>query len=602
MKKNVWTWMLAAGMVLAGCSDEMDVPGGETPSATGEGYIKIALNLPSTSGVGTRAEGDEDSNDQFNNGIGAEYNVGEDNYIVFFEGTSESAATFRAAYKLSGLDFSNANQDPSNITTTSSLIHEAPVKTSESNKMYALVVLNANGLISIGEGNTTMTIGKSATAGDNNSITTSSKLSDFYGAVLKLGADESLADFVGSGTNTFLMTNAPIAKLSGSDSNLSLSQDVTTLAEVNVYPTEAEAAATGVTPDPIYVERAVAKVTISAFPETLKPADEENPLNGAAISLTAWTLDNTNKSTKFVRDVTGDNAENPAWKSWVSIANTASTTGLANRFFGTVESPYRVYWAIDNNYSSTNAEDLKSVPDNALADNTWKTTWKDNSSNPVPIYCLENTFTPGTATPEDKATRVLFQVQVVPEIKEDGTSDTKATDFILGQDYSTLYTKTTFLAEVKEHFTAQGEGTPSFELADELNAKTYETAESLYSTDDENKPLFKSGVTEDNADEILEYFGGKILFYKNNIMYYSAASIKHFGEHYTPLVENDDDANYLGRYGVVRNNWYDMNVTKVGIGSPTVPGDEGNLDEEESYINVEINILSWAKREQNVEL
>ena len=84
-------------------------------------------------------------------------------------------------------------------------------------------------------------------------------------------------------------------------------------------------------------------------------------------------------------------------------------------------------------------------------------------------------------------------------------------------------------------------------------------------------------------------------------MYYAATYIKHFGEHYTQLVDMEG-ANYLGRYGVVRNNWYDMNVTKVGIGSPTVPGDEGNLDEEESYINVEINILSWAKREQNVEL
>ena len=114
--------------------------------------------------------------------------------------------------------------------------------------------------------------------------------------------------------------------------------------------------------------------------------------------------------------------------------------------------------------------------------------------------------------------------------------------------------------------------------------------------------MFKSGVTSENADNILKYFGNKIFFYKNNIMYYAATYIKHFGEHYTPLSETAQNPNYLGRYGVVRNNWYDMNVTKVGIGSPTVPGDEGNLDEEESYINVEINILSWAKREQDVEL
>ena len=246
-----------------------------------------------------------------------------------------------------------------------------------------------------------------------------------------------------------------------------------------------------------------------------------------------------------------------------------------------------------------------SVGENATADNTWTTSWKDNSNNPVPLYCLENTFTPGTGAPQANATRVLFQVQVTPEIQEDGTAagedDTKVTDFIMGQDYSTLYTKTTFLAEVKEHFTAAGDGTPEFTLTENIDAKIYDTEESLYSTADGNTPLFASGVTETNAKEILDYFGGKIFFYKDNIMYYAATYIKHFGEHYTPLVDTEG-ANYLGRYGVVRNNWYDMNVTKVGIGSPTVPDDGGNLDDEESYINVEINILSWAKRTQDVEL
>ena len=588
MKKNVWTWMLAAGMVLAGCSDDLDENGGggNNPSANGEGYIKIALNLPSTSGVGTRTE----ANDQFNNGIGAEYNVGDDNYIFFFEGTAENSATYKGAYKLTGLDFSNANTDPSNVTTTSSVIMEAPVKTAETNKMYALVILNANGLVDISSG-----------VKINNEDMSNPTLQNFYQKVLTLSDFDT--KFLGANKNTFLMTNAPIASLSGSDSNLSSKQSVTTLAEVTVYPTEGDAAIADA--DPIYVERAVAKVTISAFPSKLEPADENSVLKDAAIELKAWTLDNTNKSTKLVRDVTGTNVDTEGWKSWLNITNTATPAVTANRFFGTSENPYRVYWAIDNNYSTTTDGALNSVDENATADNTWTTSWKDGSSNPVPLYCLENTFTPGTGAPQANATRVLFQVQVTPEIKEDGTaareSDTKVTDFIMGQDYSKLYTKTTFLNEVKEHFTAAGEGSPVFTLTADINAKIYDTAESLYSTDGGNTPLFASGVTAANAADILESFGGKIFFYKNNIMYYAATYIKHFGEHYTQLVDTEG-ANYLGRYGVVRNNWYDMNVTKVGIGSPTVPGDEGNLDEEESYINVEINILSWAKREQNVEL
>ena len=202
MKKNVWTWMLAAGMVLAGCSDDLDENGGggNNPSATGEGYIKIALNLPSTSGVGTRTE----ANDQFNNGIGAEYNVGEDNYIFFFEGTTESSATYRGAYKLTGLDFSNANADPSNVTTTSSVIMEAPVKTMETNKMYVLVILNANGLVDISNG-----------VKINNEDMSNPTLQSFYQKVLTLSTFD--ANFLGANKNTFLMTNAPIASLSGNN-------------------------------------------------------------------------------------------------------------------------------------------------------------------------------------------------------------------------------------------------------------------------------------------------------------------------------------------------------------------------------------------------
>ena len=60
MKKNVWTWMLAAGMVLAGCSDDLDENGGGGNNVLdGEtSFVKVALNLPSTSGsIGSGAFG-----------------------------------------------------------------------------------------------------------------------------------------------------------------------------------------------------------------------------------------------------------------------------------------------------------------------------------------------------------------------------------------------------------------------------------------------------------------------------------------------------------------------------------------------------------------
>lgn len=60
------------------------------------------------------------------------------------------------------------------------------------------------------------------------------------------------------------------------------------------------------------------------------------------------------------------------------------------------------------------------------------------------------------------------------------------------------------------------------------------------------------------------------------------------------------EANWLGRYGVLRNNWYDISVTGVkGLGSSEVPEVTTDTDDElKSYIAVQINVLSWAKRTQ----
>lgn len=100
--------------------------------------------------------------------------------------------------------------------------------------------------------------------------------------------------------------------------------------------------------------------------------------------------------------------------------------------------------------------------------------------------------------------------------------------------------------------------------------------------------------------------------------------VKHFGDYYCPWTEtvgtttkdvyndrkdfgtNDNHAkDYLGRYGMVRNNWYDLKINKIeALGSPTFPSIDVNLSddnkEEKKYIGVEIHILSWAKRTQGV--
>lgn len=92
-------------------------------------------------------------------------------------------------------------------------------------------------------------------------------------------------------------------------------------------------------------------------------------------------------------------------------------------------------------------------------------------------------------------------------------------------------------------------------------------------------------------------------YYKDGECYYYTQAIKHFGQNYT-LGDDKTATKYIGRYGVVRNNWYELTINSVsGPGEPEItPPDDEHVDDEEGYIKCTINVLSWAKRSQSVEL
>lgn len=97
--------------------------------------------------------------------------------------------------------------------------------------------------------------------------------------------------------------------------------------------------------------------------------------------------------------------------------------------------------------------------------------------------------------------------------------------------------------------------------------------------------------------------------YVDGVSYY-IARVKHFGDALTPWnpgnkTYDKNNANWLGRYGVLRNNWYELTVESVsGPGYPDIPkvNPTDPDDVNDQYINVEVKILSWAKRSQGVEL
>ena len=121
----------------------------------------------------------------------------------------------------------------------------------------------------------------------------------------------------------------------------------------------------------------------------------------------------------------------------------------------------------------------------------------------------------------------------------------------------------------------------------------------------------ESKVKEEVVNAINDKLGlseaAGISTYLNGEAYY-IARIKHFNE-LTPWKAGEaystDNGKYLGRYGVLRNNWYELSVSSVsGLGYPDVPEVKPNLpdDENDQYINVSVKILDWAKRSQDVNL
>ena len=116
-------------------------------------------------------------------------------------------------------------------------------------------------------------------------------------------------------------------------------------------------------------------------------------------------------------------------------------------------------------------------------------------------------------------------------------------------------------------------------------------------------------------------------YYKDGVAYYNVL-IQHFGKDETPwdrknhtvnsitgvyktingtsLSPDLTNNNYLGRYGVVRNNWYKIEITGIRqIGSPTISGPVGGGDPDDNvdnYLSVRIHITPWAVRNQSVDL
>ncbi|WP_302979881.1 Mfa1 family fimbria major subunit [Paraprevotella clara] len=614
MKKKYLFPLAMAGLLLGACSNDdiSESPnGGGTTTSPDEGFVAVSINLPMVSGASFRA-----ANDVFDGGMDSEYDVKDAAFLVFEKGDDEgeSQAVLLKAYDIS--DLKPWEPQGGNVTTYANMVQEVPALTEVGDKRYALVVLNKNNRFAINADG-------SVEFGD-----TQQKAMTF-GDFLTASA-MNVADMTGDG---FYMANAPI-------SSDAAGTKVTTLVPIEdkIKPTKAEAEK--VEAADIYVERGMAKVTLAEPRGEMDVTGES--YQGDKVTMTAWALDVTNKTSKLVRDVTGIDT----WKDY--LVGSATQT----RFIGTVADPYRVYWGVDGNYAWSVTGSVKGGQEltdaqltevkekfNVLEDNAGVTFTQFGPE--APQYCLENTFNTDNQA-EYATTRVIFKAKYVPRnADEDGTfyqlgttasiydkemlkkkvlaSMSKAERLELGifdeTDNAVTVTLPTEAGGNKaggKYTMAEGgtitytkyerrkTGTDEWEV---VTKKTYDDA-----AEDGNRKKTENASVDNKYLESIDGRMGTIKYFKAGESYYKAL-IKHFGDDLTPYAISGEqniytEAKHLGRYGVLRNNWYELSVTSVsGPGDAEVPSIEDEWDDpKEAFVKIQVNILSWAKRQQNVDL
>lgn len=207
---------------------------------------------------------------------------------------------------------------------------------------------------------------------------------------------------------------------------------------------------------------------------------------------------------------------------------------------------------------------------------------------------------------QGQTTRVLFKATYTPAAV---ASETDKTFFMIGNNPK-IWTMTTLKQQitnkVQELLKSTSVSVTINDGADLLKAGLHKvTAADITITGSTASLNYNELNTKLGLDNTT------IKTYKNGECYY-IARIKHFNE-LTPWPSisgsretyGTNNEAFLGRYGVLRNNWYELTVSKVSApGYPDVPEvkPETADDEDTKYINVEVKILDWAKRSQQVEL
>lgn len=569
MKIKHYFGLAVIAAMTASCSSNEDLgtagPGTGTNEA-GVGYATFSINLPTTSG--TRAAGDP----TFEDGDANEYKVNDATLLIFKKVKAtdkEGDYTFVECAELGSMaPWQKPNPDETGVTTHAKITAKLEsVNKNENN--FALVLLN-NG------------------TGTNVKVAMPSVGEKF--SVWNAKTTDKFA----KPEDGFYMANAPLFK----DNN------VTTLVPIEstkIYPTEEEAAKNAATD--VYVERGLAKVTVTgtAGEKTVTGVTYK----GDKVTINNWALDVTNMKTFPIHNVDGLTDDYAG--IWSNTDTPAGSNGATTQRFvdnNAKTTVKRVYWGKDPNYDNKDADKTALKAEfNYVANANVK---EDPAK---PLYCLENTFNLDNMK-QGQTTRVVFKATYKPASLPVG----ETTFYKIGKN-TAIWSKDNLEQEIKAAVASVVSGAAG-KTTVTLNApKNNITAAGTHYITEDNISVTDATITitPENIKAINTQLGLKeaekvgISTYAGGESYY-IARIKHFGDALTKWESGtygENKLEYLGRYGVLRNNWYELKVNSVsGPGYPSVPEVKPNTpdDEDDKYINVSVKILSWAKRSQDVNL
>ena len=596
---------LLATLLLAGCSSrESDVDKDyQTEDIlsrfNADGKAWMSLEIPFANKTMTRG-----NNGTFDDGTDDEYKV-KDAYILVFAGASESTAKFASAYQVTSLTPVTSEDEQITIKATIS-IDDANINTGD--KLYVFVLLNNNS-----SAITTSTFPATSIAfADGTELTGGTST---YSAI----ANTTIGSYKDT-NNYFLMTNARLA-----DKN-TIAANLFTLVEVPAslfYPTEDEALDNPAVH--IHVERLAVKSSV------VDGLEHDYVLGNSNITFKTadlkWALDNYNISSYLYRHLGAIN--------YSRMVESNAVEAYSSKY----PQVYRTYWCEDINYNSKNGLNYVSHADYMNYTNDQKTAfWHALSSSD---YCAENTFDISHMQ-DDCTTSVLVRLSL------NGGEDFYTTS-VTGSDVIYQAPSTTISEEgtsAEQSFAPRrsskvSSAKPIDEYLREWLMQTHsqlrqwvhdyaggearhlkiavagdKTTGLATATVTQTARTTGDGVTDFAKLGLDTYLANNIVirYYYVGLCYYRVP-IKHFGDELTPWASapamtgytptaayGDSDASYLGRYGVVRNNWYQINIRRVThVGSPIVPPLTQEADDQvEQLLNATLTINNWTSHNQDL--